>query len=156
MHSALMDIDTTGTPIAAVHAYATARDWARFGQLYLDDGMAGSRRILPPGWVAAAATPSLDTGYGAGWWTNRHPGFVKQWSHGDIQVAWGLPSAPRDTVFARGFLGQFVIVIPSERLVIVRLDHSQERSARHIAVDTDRLVADVVAALHGGQKAAAP
>lgn len=147
MRSAQMDIDATGTPIAAVHAYATARDWARFGQLYLDDGLAGSRRILPPGWVTAAATPTLDTGYGAGWWTNKNPGNVAQWSHGDIQVAWGFPHAPRDTFFARGFLGQFVIVIPSEHLVIVRLDASQERSARHIAVDTDRLVAEIVAAL---------
>ncbi|WP_395699703.1 serine hydrolase domain-containing protein [Aquabacterium sp.] len=147
MRSAVMEIDPSGSPIGAVHAYATARDWARFGQLFLDDGMAGPRRILPAGWVRYSTTPTLDTGYGAGWYLNTVDRNVPGWGHGEVHVAWGLPSAPRDTFFARGFFGQFVIVIPSQRLVIVRFDASQERSAKHIAWDTDRLVAGIVDAL---------
>ncbi len=147
MRSAVMEIDPSGSPIGAVHAYATARDWARFGQLFLDQGMAGNRRLLPEDWVRYSTTPTLDTGYGAGWYLNSVDGNVPGWGRGEVHVAWGLPSAPRDTYFARGFFGQFVIVIPSQRLVIVRFDLSQERSAKHIAWDTDKLVAGIVDAL---------
>jgi CubicO group peptidase (beta-lactamase class C family) len=142
MHHVVFDFDATGTPIAASHMLASARDWARFGQLFLDDGQIGGRRILPPGWVAMSSTPTLDTGYGAGWWTNRVPGPVPGWG-----VPWGLSKAPQDTFFARGFMGQFVVVIPSRHLVIVRLSVSHQRGDDIEA--TNDLVGDVLAALPG-------
>ena len=135
-----LDVDATGTPIGASHLSASARDWARFGQLYLDDGMRAGRRILPEGWVQWSATPTLNTGYGAGWWTNRKPGLVPRWG-----VLWGLPSAPPDAFFARGFMGQFVVVIPSRRLVLVRLSVSHHQGDD--IAETDRIVGEVLAAL---------
>jgi CubicO group peptidase (beta-lactamase class C family) len=139
-----IDFDATGTPIGSSHALATARDWARFGQLFLDDGRVGGvvegRRILPAGWVARSVTPTLATGYGAGWWTNRVPGRVPGWG-----VPWGLSRAPADTFFARGFMGQYVVVVPSRRLVIVRLSVSHQRGDD---IDgTNTLVGEVLEAL---------
>ena len=138
-----LDFDSTGTGIGASHVTASARDWARFGQLYLDDGLAAGRRILPPGWVAWSSTPTLDTGYGAGFWTNRVGGLVPEWG-----APWGLPSAPPDTFFARGYMGQFVVVVPSRRVVIVRLASAPEQGDD--IVETDRLVGDILAALAPG------
>ena len=135
-----LDLDRTGTPIGASHALASARDWARLGQLYLDDGVVAGRRLLPPGWVQAATTPTLGTGYGAGWWTNRQPGRVPGWG-----VPWGLPSAPADTFFARGFMGQYVVVVPSRQLVLVRLSVSTQRGDD--IEETDRIVREVLAVL---------
>lgn len=140
MRQVTLDFDATGTPIGASHMLATPRDWARFGQLYLDDGVVGGRRILPIGWVAQSTTPTLATGYGAGFWTNRVPGKVPGWG-----VPWGLASAPPDTFFARGFMGQFVVVIPSQRLVIVRMSVSHVRGDD--IEETDRIVGEVLAAL---------
>jgi CubicO group peptidase (beta-lactamase class C family) len=141
MRHVTIDFDTTGTPIGASHMLASARDWARFGQLYLDDGVAGGQRILPVGWVANSVTPTLATGYGAGWWTNRVEGLVPGWT-----VPWGLSRAPKDAFFARGYMGQFIVVIPSERMVIVRLSISHVRGDD--IEETNRLVGDILAASH--------
>ncbi|OYV01490.1 MAG: hypothetical protein CFE45_04620 [Burkholderiales bacterium PBB5] len=143
MRDVVIDVDSTGTPVGASHGLASARDWARFGQLYLDDGVKDGRRILPAGWVAMSATPTLATGYGAGFWTNRVPGNVPGWG-----VPWGLARAPADTFFARGFMGQFVVVVPSRQLVVVRLSVSSQRGDDIEA--TDQLVADILAALPPG------
>ena len=140
MRQVTLDFDATGTPVGASHMLATPRDWARFGQLYLDDGVVGGRRILPAGWVAQSTTPTLATGYGAGFWSNRVPGNVPGWG-----VPWGLASAPPDTFFSRGFMGQFVVVIPSQRLVIVRMSVSHVRGDD--IEETNRIVGEVLAAL---------
>jgi CubicO group peptidase (beta-lactamase class C family) len=63
--------------------------------------------------VRYSATQTLDTGYGAGFRTNVIDGNIREWG-----VHWGMPHAPRDTFFARGAMGQFVIVVPSRRLII--------------------------------------
>jgi len=120
--------------------FATARDWARFGMLYLNSGVVSGRQILPEGWIAYCSTPTLETGYGAGFWTNRLRGDVGKWP-----IPWSIPGAPDDTISARGNMGQFVIVIPSKRLVIVRLGLSHTRDFEHEGVG--RLVASVVTAL---------
>jgi CubicO group peptidase (beta-lactamase class C family) len=100
--------------------YATARDWARLGQLYLDDGVASGRRILPEGWVRYSTTPTPRAPrgrYGAQIWLNA--GEPSRPERRD----W--PHLPPDTFAFNGFEGQHVIVIPSRQAVIVRLGLSQ-------------------------------
>jgi CubicO group peptidase (beta-lactamase class C family) len=141
MRRVTMELDATGTPIGAVFMFAPARDWARIGLLFLNDGVVGGKRLLPDGWVRYSAEPAPNApfGYGAHWWTNL----------GDSQgartrVGWGMPP---DSFFASGSLGQYVIVVPSKRLVVTRfgVTHDPVLAMRQIA----RLVADTVAALHG-------
>ncbi|HSW07400.1 hypothetical protein [Aquabacterium sp.] len=116
------------------------------GQLFLDDGVAGGQRLLPAGWVRYTTTPTPGTGYGAGFWLNSVDGQVPGWG-----IPWGLLHAPRDSFFARGFLGQFVVVIPSRRLVIVRLGTSQVYTRDgNIAVAMDQWVAAILDALGDG------
>jgi CubicO group peptidase (beta-lactamase class C family) len=140
MRHVTLEFDATGTPIGSSHMLASARDWARFGLLYLNDGVAGGERLLPPGWVdySAAATPGSERyGYGAGFWTNRGDGEGQRY-----RIAQGLPA---DAFMARGAYGQYVIVVPSQRLVVARFG-----SAFTPRDDMDvvaRLVADVMAAM---------
>jgi CubicO group peptidase (beta-lactamase class C family) len=139
MRNVTLEFDATGTPVGSYTMLAPARDWARFGLLYLNDGVVGGRRILPQNWVRYSSTPILDTGYGAGFWSNRVDGKAPVWG-----IPWGIRSAPRDAFFGRGYLGQFIVVIPSERLVIVRLGLTH----RPDPDDTiGGLVGDVIAAL---------
>jgi CubicO group peptidase (beta-lactamase class C family) len=140
MRHVTMELDATGTPVGATYMLMPARDWARFGLLYLSDGILAGKRILPEGWVRYSATRTLDTGYGAGFWTNLADGNVPGWG-----VPWGMPHAPRDTFFARGFEGQYVVVIPSRNLVITRFGDSAIPGDD--IENMDRLVAAVVAAI---------
>lgn len=143
MRHVTMEMDGTGTPVGAHYMLASARDWARFGTLYLDDGIVNGKRILPAGWIQFSTGPTLDTTYGAGWWTNHrhvsldHPGQTKT----------GMPTMadlPNDTYCALGNRGQFVAIIPSKRIVVVRLG----RSHRPLfgVRDFERFVAACVAA----------
>jgi CubicO group peptidase (beta-lactamase class C family) len=140
MKSVVMEFDATGTPVGASHFYATARDWARFGQLYLADGMAGPLRVLPEGWVKHATTPTLDAGYGAGWWLN-----LPVAEPDALGFPWGLPGAPADAFFGFGYLGQFVVVVPSRQLVVVRLGLTHEAGGDRAGVG--RLIAQVAEAV---------
>ena len=137
MRHVTLQLDASGTIEASGEMMASARDWARFGQLFLNDGIAGGKRILPEGWVnySATATPNAWVGIGAGFWTNQGDSFGANFrtKHG-----W-----PRDAFFAKGTIGQYTIIIPSERLVIVRMGRSQNWPP---AVDgVFDLVRDVVA-----------
>ncbi len=114
--SAVLEPDASGTFVGSSYMYATARDWARFGQLYLDDGVWQGQRILPEGWVDYARTPTPPSHgqYGALWWLNQGSGESKEWE-----------GVPDDAYAAEGHDGQYVVVIPSRHMVIVRLGVSR-------------------------------
>src|SRR5258707_852059 len=66
-----LEFDGAGTLQGSSYMLASARDWARFGLLYLNDGLIGGRRLLHEDWVDLSAAATLGTDYGAGFWTNR-------------------------------------------------------------------------------------
>lgn len=140
MTSAFFEADASGTPIGSSFAFMTARDWARFGELHRLDGVWNGRRILPEGWVKYVTTPAPAAPqgcYGAHWWLNR--GEPKDPSH----RPW--PTLPPDAYSARGHSGQYVLVVPSEKLVVVRLGLSFPDDGEE---GTVQMAAAVIAALH--------
>jgi hypothetical protein len=142
MRDVTLEFDAVGTPIGSSYMYATARDWARFGLLYANDGLVGDWRILPEGWVnySASPTPGSRDGYGAGFFTNRGPAEFSR-----ARVRGGMPS---ESFFASGTQGQRIVVAPAERLVVVRLGRSQDWETFDIR-GLMQLVADVNLLLNG-------
>lgn len=140
MAGAVLELDALGTPIGGSHLYAPARDWAKLGQLYVQDGVVGGDRVLPAGWVdySARETPGSERiGYGAGFWTERGAGWAVNHRREN-----GLPA---DSFMARGSFGQFMLVSPKDRLVIVQLGPSNS-----VGGDIDglfQLTRDTLAAL---------
>jgi hypothetical protein len=136
MRNVTLEFDGSGTLQGANNMLASARDWARFGLLYLNDGKIGDKRILHPEWVDFITWATLDTDYAAGFWTNNS-------EHPDAQgrVLLGIP---RDTFFAFGFLGQRLAIIPSQHMVVVRLGHSVDPTGDMRGVG--RLIKEVIAA----------
>jgi CubicO group peptidase (beta-lactamase class C family) len=136
MRNVTLEFDATGTLQGSSYMLASTRDWARFGLLYLNDGLVGGRRLLHEDWVDLSAAATLDTDYGAGFWTNRseHP-------NAKGRVAMGMP---RDAFFASGDLGQRIVILPTQRIVIVRLGDAVDPTGdiRGLA----RLVSEVIAA----------
>lgn len=128
---AYFEPDMSGTPIGSSYLYITARDFARFGQLYLDDGCVGDQRILPEGWVEYTATPASDSkgGYGAFFWLNR---------------GGALPDAPEDLFSCNGHDGQQIYIIPSKGLVVVVLGYSPKPDR---VVDFNGLIRDIIQAI---------
>ncbi|HKW92085.1 MAG TPA: serine hydrolase [Methylomirabilota bacterium] len=136
---ATLELDSTGTPIAGAFLFMTPREWARFGLLFLDDGVVGGTRILPEGWVRYSTTPTplAPVGYGAGWWINEGESRGARFRRDN-----GMPA---DAFMAQGIYGQTVVVVPSARLVIARFGTTYD--LRSAMVDICRLTADTVAAL---------
>jgi CubicO group peptidase (beta-lactamase class C family) len=116
MASAFFEPDASGSFVGSSYAHMTARDWARFGELFRRDGVGEGRRLLPEGWVRYATTPTPAApqgAYGAHWWLNAG-------APGDPDDRpW--PRIPAEVYAARGHSGQWVAVVPSARLVVVRL-----------------------------------
>ncbi|RWQ29164.1 serine hydrolase [Mesorhizobium sp.] len=116
MQSAVLETDEHGTFAGSSYLYATARDWARFGQVLLQDGVWNGQEILPAGfvaWMREAAPASKVYGRGQVWIEG--PGDEGSPGAG---IAAGLP---RDSYWMEGHDGQTVAIVPSEQLVVVRL-----------------------------------
>jgi len=137
-HTAIFETDPGGTFVGSSFVYMTAQDWARFGQLFMQDGVWGGQRILPEGWVDFSCTkaPANKEGdYGAQWWLNL--------GNEDAGIEKYYPSLPDDTCSAQGFETQRVMVIRSRKTVIVRLGLTRKRGA----FDTDTFAKMVLEAL---------
>ncbi len=136
MNNTILEPDASGTFVGSSYCYATARDWARFGLLYMNDGVWNSERILPEGWVkyTTTSTTASEIGeYGAQWWLN-----VGMKNNPSIRK---YPKLPTDAYWADGFEEQYVMVIPSKKLVIVRLGVS------HHGFDFTRMANGIISAL---------
>ena len=137
MGRAVMETDASGNFVASSFMYATARDWARFGQLYLNDGVWAGERILPEGWVAYSRTPAPhapDGRFGAHFWLRIPEGY---------SCASKDEPLPSDAFHAVGHEGQLLTIVPSRSLVVVRLG-----LARYpCAWDHQRFVHSVLGAL---------
>jgi CubicO group peptidase (beta-lactamase class C family) len=121
MKSAIMEPDASGSYVGSSYMYATARDWARFGLLYYNDGHWLGKEILPAGWVQMSTVPAsscMKGEYGFQFWLNA----------GDINGVRKFPQAPSDLFYADGFESQYVFIIPSKKLVIVRLGLTQHNN----------------------------
>ena len=131
IRNACFEPDMSGTPVGSSYLYVTARDYARFGQLYLDDGMIGNERILPENWVDYTVTPASDSqgGYGAFFWLNRDR---------------KCPDVSEDMYSCQGHDGQEIYIIPSKQLVVVVLGYSPKPDR---VIDFNALLRDIMAAL---------
>ncbi len=107
MHSMILEADLSGNYVGSSYCWATTRDWAKFGLLYLHKGNWNGDRLFNSSWVTYVTSPAAgsDGKYGGHFWLN---------------TSAVMPDAPMDTYSANGYQGQRVYIIPSKNLVIVR------------------------------------
>lgn len=137
--SVVMEPDASGVFVGSSFVYATARDWARLGQLYLQDGVWDGARILPDGWAAFVAGPAnaSDGQYGGHFWLNRDGG------NGRKRI---LPGLPEEAYYMSGHEGQFVLIVPSAELIIVRLGQTRgQNPVSVVAPMVERIYAAAIA-----------
>ena len=129
MHSMLIETDASGNYIGSSYGWATARDWAKFGLLYLHNGNWNGKQILSQSWVEYSKTPTNTSNgqYGAQFWLN----------------AGGVyPNVPKDLFSCNGYQGQHVFIIPSKELVIVRFG-----LAENPVFNIDTFLAEIIATI---------
>lgn len=137
MHSMILEPDAGGTFVGSSYAFATPRDWGRFGLLFLNDGMFSGERILPEGWSEYSSTPCEGAPigeYGAQFWLN-----AGSKTHVVNRV---YPDVPSDLYWADGYEGQNVFILPSKDLVVVKLSQS---SGNYL--DDNQFLANIIKAL---------
>lgn len=115
MHSAKIETDQSGTYVGSSYGWATARDWARFGQLYLQDGRWDDYPVLPAGWVDFSCQPAMGSEgvYGAQVW---------------LPDPTELSNVPDDLFMFRGYQDQRIVIIPSRKVVMVRLGMNEDKT----------------------------
>jgi CubicO group peptidase (beta-lactamase class C family) len=108
MQSTIVETDMSGNYVGSSYCWATTRDWAKFGLLYLHNGNWNGEQLFDESWVRYVTTPTNTSNgrYGAHFWLNAGEHY---------------PDAPRDMYSANGFQGQMIFIIPSRDLVIVRM-----------------------------------
>lgn len=113
MNSMLLEADMEGNYVGSSYAWATTRDWAKFGILYLNNGNWNGEQLFDEKWVKYITTPTehSDGTYGAHFWLNANGKYS---------------NVPRDMYSANGFQGQRVYIIPSKDLVIVRMGLAED------------------------------
>ncbi|MBL8909102.1 MAG: serine hydrolase [Archangium sp.] len=135
MSRTVFEEDSKGTPMGGSMVYATPRDFAKFGWLFINDGCWNGERLLPEGWVASSTTPSKPfiestkkgepSGYS--WWLNR------ELTTRELPYPW--KNSPHDAYGAIGHWGQYIMVVPSAELVVVRTGDDRDDY-----VDEDKLI----------------
>jgi CubicO group peptidase (beta-lactamase class C family) len=119
----VLETDPAGNFLITGYDYGTARNWARLGLLYLQDGMWQGQRLLPEGWATFVSTPApawKRPEYGGFFWLNR----INTWN------------LPPETYFAAGAGGQNTWIVPSRELVIVRMGHMRGQGPARRATNT--------------------
>ncbi len=113
MSSAIVETDMAGNFVGSSYGWATTRDWAKFGLLYLHKGNWNDEQLFNESWAKYVATPTNTSNgnYGAQFWLNAGGRF---------------PNAPKDMFYASGYQGQMVAIFPSHDLVIVRMGLSED------------------------------
>jgi len=135
MYNTVLEPDASGTFIGSSYSYATARDFARFGLLYYNNGKFNEEQILPENWVSESVQPPPVNelkNYGYQFWLN---GLDKN----DITKR-EFQDVPTDMFYADGYGGQFIYIIPSKKLVVVRLGLHKIRE--------NKFLREVIAAIH--------
>jgi CubicO group peptidase (beta-lactamase class C family) len=134
MYSLVLEPDASGTYVSSSYSYASARDFARFGLLYYNNGVWNGEQLLPENWVKETVQPApanKQHRYGYQFWLNgedeNNPGKRK------------YPDAPADMFFADGTGGQNIFIIPSKKLIVVRLGV--------LRVDENKYLKEVIAAI---------
>jgi CubicO group peptidase (beta-lactamase class C family) len=107
MNSMVIETDLDGNYVGSSYSWATTRDWAKFGLLYLHNGNWNGEQLLNESWVTYAATPTNGSNgeYGAHFWLN---------------AGGKYPNVSKDLFSCNGYQGQHVFIIPSKDLVVVR------------------------------------
>lgn len=139
VHSAILEPDASGTFVGSSYMFATARDWARIGLLYLNDGLWYGKRILPEGWVDYSTTPTPQAPQG------KYGALIRlnAGEEGSTQNR-VFPSLPTDLFYFSGYNEQIVAVIPSEKLIVVRLGVTHDREAWN----EESFISDVVSCVN--------
>jgi hypothetical protein len=116
MYHTSLEPDASGTYVGSSYINATTRDYARLGLLYYNDGVCNGTRILPQGWVQQTTTApaaNKQKNYGCQFWLNG-----VQANHPSQHI---FKDVPADMFYCDGYAGQYIYIIPSEKLVVVRL-----------------------------------
>jgi CubicO group peptidase (beta-lactamase class C family) len=130
MYNTVYETDASGNFVGSSYTYATTRDWARFGLLYLNNGIWFGDTIVTPEWVefTHTAAPNSDGKYGSQFWLNESGN--------------ELPDAPKDIYYADGYQGQRIYIIPSKKLVIVRMGLTTKKD-----FDYNKMVVEIINSL---------
>lgn len=132
MNSALVEVDMAGNFVGSSYGWATTRDWAKFGLLYLNEGKWNGEQLFDASWAKYVATPTNGSNgqYGAHFWLN---------------AGGKYPDVPRDLYHCSGYQGQMVFIIPSMDLVVVRMGLNE-------GLDYNSFLRDIIESLEKDNK----